>query len=236
MAKQTDPPESETPATPTQAPDPWAILNKLADALSAAKTSPKAQSDEAVMARVMEMVERVAGAQLQGMQILSTEARRSNRPSNEIIPGISVFNRRGVLLDPNDPGPHKPKLKCLMMIPWLVEWESITREEAELLNLLEPGEYIYLRPDRSRVKMGVKIDYKMDGVTPSRLIMNHITDDGAPGSAFNRDNYTLNGGLVDMLRIILKQHSPAVRAAAAAVLSDEEEEALIECGQLTISQ
>jgi arsenate reductase-like glutaredoxin family protein len=74
----------------------------------------------------------------------------------------------------------------------------------------------------------VIVEYKEDGRTPSRLLMNHET-------AFNNDNFRMMPPLVDMLRDILKQHDRDVRALSAAVLSDEEEEALIEAGELSIS-
>jgi hypothetical protein len=180
-------------------------------------------------------LERVSETQLEGAKLVAQETRRANRPSNEVVPNRSVFNRRGELLPDTADGPRKPPLKCVMLIPWLVEWESINREEAELLNLLEAGEYHLALIDRSRIKMGIKIDYKLDGRTPSRLLMNHMGSDGQPGTAFNNDNFRLMPPLSDMLRQLLKQHSKEVRARAAGIVSDEEEEALIEAGELSVS-
>lgn len=187
------------------------------------------------MLRLTEALERVSQAQVDGAKIIASEHRRANRPSNEVIPGLSVFNRRGTLLPDDAPGPRKPPLKCLMLIPWLAEWESCTREEVELLNLLEPGDYTLALQDRSKVKMQVKVNYKADGVSLSRLTLCQVDDEGNPGSAFRQGEHRNIPALSDLLRYLLKQHRLEVRALAAAVMTDEEEEALIEAGALSVS-
>lgn len=230
MAKDTTTPES-APAPP----DPWAILDRLAGALERAQASPAASNPD-ILERLTTALARVSEAQVEGAKIIASETRRAHRPSNEIVPQKSVFNRRGVLLPDSAEGPRKPPLKCIMMIPWLVEWESCTREEVELLNLLESGEYMLSLIDKSKIKMQVKIDYSVDGTTPSRLLMQNIGVDGQPGTAFNNDNFRLAPALSDELRQLLRQHkSKEIRALAAAVVSDEEEEALIEAGELSVS-
>lgn len=223
-------PES-TPSTP----DPWAILDRLAKSLEQAKSSVTPDGNPDVLSKLTRALERVSEAQVEGAKIIATETRRAHRPSNEVVPQVSVFNRRGVLLSADDAGPHKPPLKCAMMVPFLIEWESCTREEVELLNLLQPGEYRLSLIDKSRVKVGIRIDYKLDGVTPSRLLLNSQGENGEPGSAFNNDNFRLLPSLADMLRQVLRQHDKETVALATAVMSDEEEEALIGAGQLRIS-
>lgn len=219
-----------------QTPNPWEILNKLSDALTSAKQAAQSTGSEELMVRLTSALERVSAAQLQGAELIASETRRAHRPSNEVTPRISVFNRRGVLLPPGVDGPTKPPLRCVMMIPWLVEWESCTREEVELLNLLEQGEYRLTLSDKSKVMIGVKIDYKLDGITPGRLILNSLSQDGSPGTAFNKDNFRNVLPLPDMLRQLLRRHKPEVAARAASIMSDEEEEALIEAGQLVVSK
>lgn len=209
-------------------PDPNAILARLTTALEALATRAPDSHNEALISKLTEALERVSSAQIEGAKIISEENKRAHRPSNEVVPNVSVFNRRGVLLDSNSPGPHKPPLKCIMLIPWLVEWESITREEAELLNLLQPGEYSLKRIDNSKVRVTITLDYKVDGKTPSRLVVTHDT-------AFNNDNFRMMPPLPDMLRQYLRQHDPETAVMAGAVLTDEEEEALIEAGELSIS-
>lgn len=224
----------DTPDTPPNQPDPWDILARLASALESAKASPAAANSD-IMARLTTALERVPEAQVEGAKIIASETRRAHRPSNEVVPQCSVFNRRGTLLPDDAKGPRKPPFKCVMMVPFLLEWESCTREEVELANLLEAGEYQLSLIDRSKIRMAVKIDYKLDGVTPSRLLMNNVGPDGQAGTAFNNDNFRLVPPLSDWFRQILRQHDKTVKAKAAAIMSDEEEEALIEAGELSIS-
>lgn len=223
-------PKEETVEAPKI--DPMEVMARLAGALETISKSiaqnPAAQSQE-LMLRLSSALERVSEAQMQGSKLIADETRRAHRPSNEVNPQISVFNRRGTLLDPsNTTGPLKQKLKCLMLLPWLAEWESLTREEVDLLNLLQPGEYLLKRIDNSKVRVTVAVEMRVDGKTPSRLVMTHDT-------AFNNDNFRLVPPLPDLLRQVLRQHDPEIKAAAAAVLTDEEEEALIEAGELSVS-
>lgn len=183
-------------------------------------------------------LERLAESNIAGAKLVTAEQRRTYRPSNEFPHLRSVFNRRGVLLDEQYPEGHagidgadpvKPPLKCLMLIPWLAEWESLTREEVELLNLIQPGEYVVKRIDNSKIKITVSIEYKIDGTTPTRMLINHET-------AYNNDNQRLWPPIPEWCRQILRQHDPEIARLAAAVMTDEEEEALIEAGELLVSQ
>lgn len=97
-----------------------------------------------------------------------------------------------------------------------------------LLNLLDDGAYVIKRADRSKITVTVRISYAEDNRTPSILFINHET-------AFNQENFRNMAPLSDMLRDMLKQHDRTVAQKAAAVLSDEEEEALIEAGQLSVT-
>lgn len=220
--------EPDEPVQTDEKPDPWVVLARLTTALETMvnrQAAAPSDTNAAILEKLGTAIERMAESGLAGSKLIADETRRAHRPSNEVVPGVSVFNRRGTGLGAEY---QKPKLKCLMMIPWLVEWESITREEVELLNLLQPGDYQLKRIDGTKVRIGVRIDYAVDNVTPSRLVMSHET-------AFNNDNFKLIPGLVELLRQILRQHDPDVRHEAAAVLSDEEEEAMIEAGELSVS-
>lgn len=198
-----------------------ALMAQMATAIELLSKSGNTDMQDKLAAAL----ERVADAQRDGSALIASETRRAHRPSNEVVPQVSVFNRRGTLLEDY----KKPLLKCAMFIPWLVEWESVTREEVELLNLLEPGEYVVKRVDGTKIKETVRIEYGMDDITPSRLLINHET-------AFNNDNFKLTPSLTERIRQMLRQHSPEIRAQAASILSDEEEEAMIEAGELSISQ
>lgn len=223
MARKTD--------DDSELPDPQNTLDRLTNALEALASRQDASPNDMVMGLIEKLttaLARVSESQIEGSKLIAEETRRAHRPSNEVVPKISVFNRRGENLPANTTGPIKQKLKCLMMIPWLVEWESCTREEVDLLNLLEVGEYTLKRTDNSKVRVTVNIEYKADAITPSRLVLTHDT-------AFNNDNFRLMPAFADLLRQLLRQHDRAIADAARAVLTDEEEEALIEAGELSVS-
>lgn len=240
-AGKTDPPPPQAPT----AIDPLMVQLEMAKAMQALAAQMEANRNAAAAPpsgggggvnddRLFHMMDtlstalvRLSESNIEGSKLIADETRRAHRPSNEIAHNRSVFNRRGVTLPEEEY--KKPALKCIMMIPWLIEWESINREEVELLNLLQPGEYVLSRVDRTKIRVTVHVNYKVDNVTPSQLIMNHET-------AFNNDNKDLMPPLTDWLRMILKQHDPETRSLAAAVMSDEEEEALIEAGQLSVSK
>lgn len=231
-------PKNEDPRP--DAPDPWVVLDRLAAALETGKTRLEAAPADSVnleaLQRMTEALGRVSEAQMRGAELIASETRRAHRPSNEIVHQRSPFNPRGVLLREEAEGPRKPPLKCPMLIPYLVEWDSITREEAELLNLLEAGEYQYRLIDRSMIRVQVKVDMDVTGTKPSRLLLDHVAPDGTKGTAFNNSNFRLIPPLVEALRFVLRQHRPEVVAAAAAVMSDEEEAALIQSGLLEVSR
>lgn len=223
----------------TQAPDPWAIMDRMTAALEALAKQPQAETSKTqdMMTALTQGLARLAEANVAGSQLIANETRRAARPSNEIYHGVSVFNRRGTLLPDGDDGPKKRPLKCEMFIPFIVEWESITREECELLNLLQQGEYKLQLVDKSQVRMAVKMQYKLDGVTPNRLLMMDIDNEGQPGTLFSdKRTAMLVPALPDWLRYLLRQHAGDIPKLAAAVMTDEEEEALIEAGALTFSK
>lgn len=226
-------PAMSAPVVPVAgAPNPWEVMNRVALALEALSSRPAGEQSNTAIETLTQAVMRMADSNIKAAQMTVDESKKANRPSNQVVPNVSVFNRRGVLLDQRDPknaGPFKPPLKCLMMIPWLAEWDSLNREEVQLLNLLEEGSYTILRTDRTKLQIDVQMTYRADRVTPSSLLMVHET-------GYNQDNFRLMPPMADMLRVMLKQHDPEIRKAAAAVLTDEEEEAFIEAGELTVSQ
>lgn len=202
---------------------PTDLTTRLTEALEAlAARQGTAQGPDpitlGILSTLTAAVDRLSQGQLQGAQIIAQATRKASRPSNEAPPKISVLNPRG---DKDFP---KPPLKCMMLLPWEAEWESLDREEIELLNLLEPGDYVVVRNDRTKIKMMVRCEFKLDSDVPSKLIMNHDT-------AFNNDYHRMMPPLIDMLRGMLKQN-PKTRAKAEMVLTMDEELALIEAGKL----
>lgn len=205
--------------------DPFAVMAQLAAAikgLNERQNSSENQSQE-LMATLGAALARVADANIKGSEQIAAEMRRSNRPSNEIVPMRSVFNQRGVLLEDY----QKPPLKCMMFIPWVAEWESLTREEVELLNLLQPGVYRVAFNDDDEFEMTVKIEYALDGKTPSRLLMNNE-------KAHTQENQRRNLPLHRTLRTIVAQ-IPGTEQALANILTEKEEAAMIAVGELLVS-
>lgn len=220
--------EAATAPAPVAAVDPTiAVMERLADAITRRESAGSSTSTDAILAKLTEMMGQLMQAQMAqtvAMQQQTLMEGRAQRPSNQVVPMISVFNRRGELLDEY----KKPPLKCLMLIPWLAEWESLTREEVELLNLLEPGTFLVTRTDKTKIKVVVQVRYKEDGKTPSELLLNHDT-------GYNNDNFRLMPSMTDMLRQIIKQLPPQIARLAHDILTDEEEETMIAAGKLTVS-
>lgn len=206
--------------------DPWAILDRLTRALESGALGGRPGGDSDALAAALNRISALTEA----------NERTQVRRSNEITHDRSVFNRRGKLLDGTEAGPHKRPLKCDMFIPWMVEWESCTREEVDLLNLLEPGNYTVPLNDDTEIPVEVRVAYRVDGTTPNRLLMQHRDLGGNYGDGYNQNNFRKLMPLAYQLRHVLRMHRPEVALLAAAVLSDKEEMALISRGELEVSK
>ena len=206
--------EQKAPATP----DPWAVLAGIQAALTKIAERPAADQDPNLMEKLTEAMNRIAQAQTDGSERVAMEMKRSHRPSNELVPLRSVFHPRGRAFT--------PPLKCKMAVPWPVNGDTETREEVELLNLLEQGEYKVHRADGTMYVERVVVTKDLNG----KISDLHISNE----TAFNNDNYKTVPGLVDRLRQILKQHAKPIREQAAAVLSMDEEQALIDANQIEV--
>lgn len=197
------------------------IQDRLAAALEALAAKKDNSGNEAIALAITALagaIERMSDGQIRGANIIAEANKKSQRPFNEVPPKISVFNLRGEKDFP------KPKLKCKMFLPWEAEEDSLDREEIELLNLLQQGEYVVTRNDRTKVKMHVTIKTKLDSDDPSILMINHDT-------AFNNDYHRMLPPLTDILREMLKQN-PRTKALANQVVTMDEEAAFILAGQL----
>lgn len=238
--EMTEAPEAPVPDPPAPmrsvegAPDPWAVMNRMAAAIEALAARPSGEGGDSKAIQVLtEAMVRMTESTQAGSAALVEENRKAFRPSNQVPMEVSVFNRRG-----RDPKPiadatldrmtRKPKLKCDMFTPGIAEWESLTREEVQLLNLLEAGAYVISRADRSKITVTIKIVYDEGNKKPSKLFVLHET-------AFNQENFRNMPPMVDWLRGVLKQHDRPIAAQAASVITDEEEEALIEAGKLSVT-
>jgi len=193
--------------------DPIARLAAAMEAIAQRQAGPLG-GDTRLMERLVAVMERVASGQQASSTATAEAIRRSQDPSNPFAPNVSVFNPRGERDHP------RPALKCRMFLPWEAEVESLTREEIELLNLLEPGEYFIKRNDESRILITIAATTNPNNGRFDKLLMNSET-------GFNNDYHWLIPPLRNMLRQILAQR-PGTKVAAAAVRTTEEELALIE--------
>lgn len=199
-------------------------LEKLTERMAAPTTSAESDKFTQLIETISGAMMRVADNSLAGAKLIAEESRQAHRPSNQVVPNRSVFNQRGE----NCPGWSKPRLKCTMMVPWLLENESCTREEVELVNLLEPGIYTIKRNDGTKIPLTISVTYKSNQIDPSTLVITHET-------AFNNDNFRMMPPLADYIRQILKAHPADIARKAKNVLSEDEETALIEAGELSVS-
>lgn len=199
----------------------------LLEALDRISNRPADPENNAIQERLTLALERMSDSNLKGAELIARETRRNARPSNEVVPMRSVFNPRGDLLEDW----KKPLLTCKMLLPWEAEDASLTREEVELLNLvaLVPGEYKILRSDDSTVKITIRTEMDLDERHPTKMLINHDT-------GFNNESFRLMPSMRNYLRQILLQCKNAdVMLTAKKVLTAEEEQALIESGELSVS-
>jgi hypothetical protein len=185
----------------------------------------------AIMSALTEALERVSQNQMKGAEVVAQSYRQVHRPSNEVAHLRNVFHPRGNPLLLTDY--EQPKLKCSCWVPRPEEPSDnmLTREETELLNILTecPGVYVITRIDDTKIKLAVKVDYGVDEVTPSRLVLQHDT-------AFNNEYFRLLPPLHSQLRQVFAQHSnPDIRRRAAEVLTMDEEMTLIKAGKLSVA-
>lgn len=189
-----------------------ATMEKFLDRQSG--PSPIDPALAALLSGMMKTMEALVKSQVAASDANSKAIRRGQDPSNVFAPDISCFNPRGEREHP------RPKLQCKMFFPWEAEWESMTREEIELANLLEAGEYYVKRNDDSRIIMNIKTTIHPNTMKPERLLINHDT-------ALNNDYHWLMPPMRMWLRQILDQR-PHTKAAAKKVMSMEDEIALID--------
>jgi hypothetical protein len=114
------------------------------------------------------LVEAIRGGQTDRVQaeaeIHALAMRKQLRPENDTHPDFSVFNPRGERDHP------RPQLVCDMFLgPYPLERQTLTRQEIELLNQLEPGSYEITKADGLVVPFHVIPRMRVDGKTVERL-------------------------------------------------------------------
>lgn len=176
-----------------------------------------------VMIMLASALKQISAGQVDSQRIAAKaleSAQRQVQPDNRLGPDISVFNPQGEYSFP------KPKLRCPMFIPWETENESCTWEEVELLNLLEAGEYVIKRNDKSKVGVIVRMIYDLNG-KPSTLFMNSET-------AYTEESFARMPALTDTLRQILASR-PHTRVAADKVITMDDRYSMVSRGELEVS-
>lgn len=90
-----------------------------------------------VMARMADIQEQQLKVAREGIGVQQQQARQTKRKSNDFGPLISPFNPRGEKDFP------MPLLKCEVWYQFKMtpELHSLDREELELMNLIEPGQF-----------------------------------------------------------------------------------------------
>ena len=110
----------------------------------------KPETDQGVIAAALAKLAEIAQSQTQQTAIIA----KQNAPkNNENGPDTSVFNPRGEKDFP------MPKLKCDIFAPYKLDRHGnhgLTREEVELFNLLEPGEFVIEGLDGAPIKVAVR--------------------------------------------------------------------------------
>lgn len=177
---------------------------------------------EPTMAQVLA---RMAEIMASNQEVQKAQLKQTARKSNDAVPLASPFNRRGDKDFPVAP------LKCEIYAPWKMtpELHSLTREEVELFNLLEPGPYPIDLVDGTTVICNVVgVRNANTGALEKMSLMGAKDDDGHYGSLFNNDNKQQFPSLIVMLRQMIGD-------PAAAVMTTRKEYDLIKSGALPIS-
>lgn len=118
-------------------------------------------------------------------QISADAQERAANPSNKTHPGMSAYS-----YPEGDRARPRPPFKCPMF--WNgydLTMDTTTAEEIELLNLAEPGEYDFLRTDKSRDRFAVAGE-RNPGGSLARLLFTFST----------KENRETLPSMVEMLR------------------------------------
>lgn len=184
--------------------------------------SPEAQALFATMQATLQELK--ASREAQPMAMAQAQA-KVNDPSNKVGPEVSVFNPRG------QKDHRMPVLKCEIWAPWRSRESdhSLDREEVELFNLLQPGEYVIELVDGTPQKIVVIPQrHTISGEITRLTLSGPLNDDGKATSLFTAENK----GLFPAMRLMLRE---ILGDAAKDVLTMKQEVALITKGELSVS-
>jgi hypothetical protein len=171
-----------------------------------------------VLARLLEI-------QAGNQDVQKAQLKQTAPKSNQSGPLRSPFNPRGEKDFP------MPLLKCDVYAPWKMTptYHSLDREEVELFNLLDPGEYPVELVDGSTVRVHVVgVRNSNTGQLEKLSLMGAKDDQGVHAGLFTNENRHNFPSLKSMLRQMVGE-------PAESVLTMKREAALIASGELAVS-
>ena len=187
-----------------------------------AKTQTVDDTAEPTLAQVLQ---RMVEIQAQSQATQQAQLKQTAPKSNQAGPMISPFNPRGEKDFP------MPLLKCDIYAPWKLSptYHSLDREEVELFNLLEPGEYPVEMVDGTTIRVHVVgVRNANTGALEQMALVGAKDDQGKHGGLFTNENRHNFPSMKAMLRQMIGE-------PAESVLTMKRELALIASGELPVS-
>jgi hypothetical protein len=171
--------------------------------------------------------------------VASTHLKRSAPRSNAAGPAISVFNPRGEKDYP------MPELQCEVNMPFPQRpgLHGFTREEVELMNLVEPGDYVIELNDGQPQQLSVigKRNHATGKIEGLRFSGPIDPDTGRHTPLFTAQNKQQFPNCATLLRQILGEKAHGVmpmaveREKVSAFLAATDKEAAVAAGALSVS-
>lgn len=154
-----------------------------------------------VMARLVALQEEALKVQKINQEVQSEQLKQTKVKSNKLGPHVSPFNPRGEKDYP------MPELKCEFWAPHKMvnaDIGGLTREEVELINLLEPCEASIWMLDQERQPVLVVGERNVVTGKPERLsLMGPADAKGQPTSLFTKERKGRFPGMATYLRQII---------------------------------
>lgn len=154
-----------------------------------------------IMARLVALQEEQLKVQEANQRVQAEQLKQTKVKSNKLGPHVSPFNPRGEKDHP------MPELKCEFWAPHKMtsaEIGGLTREEVELINLLEPCEAFIWMVDQERQPVLVVGERNVVTGKPERLsLMGPVDGKGQPTSLFTKERKNRFPGMATYLRQII---------------------------------
>ena len=171
------------------------------------KTAEVEQTDgEPTLAQAMamfaEILKQNQAIQAGALDVQKAQLKQTARKSNARTPGVSAFNPRGEKDYP------MPDLKCTIHMPWPLRpsLHGCTREEVELLNLIELDEYHVDLLDGTTIAVNViGSKHQVTGAVESMAFMGARDENGHYGTLYNNERKQVMPPTAVMLRQMLAQ-------------------------------